>query len=434
MKQRSANPLDELCALLKGVEGYALLRNPDVVGNLQRGGDVDLLVYDSKAFARLLVKRLGPPLMEMRRSYVHGLFWRWGHVDLLPTVEWHGAAYVPESEVFGKTYRNSQGLLESSTPVQATVCWFSSLMWGGRFKDRYRELIVQAARDKTAEQFRELLIYAVGKRWGSRLFAWAQRGEPERSVKYVQPLRRSLWWRSLCRSPWRTLIGWVDFWAAETKLRLFPPAPWVAILGLDGSGKSSVLEALESSLGRGRPFIAVQEFHWRPGFFRKCKDTGPVVNPHGKPPRGVLVSTAKLVFLLVDWFFGYWLRLVHLRAKGILVIFDRHFMDLYVDRMRYRYGGLMWTARLAGALIPKPDLFIVLDLPAEVAHARKPEIPLENAKRLREGYLELARSLPNAHVVDASRPLGEVVREVEEILLAEMRKRTKKRLKRLGLV
>ncbi len=94
----------------------------------------------------------------------------------------------------------------------------------------------------------------------------------------------------------------------------------------------------------------------------------------------------------------------------------------------------MWLARLVGRFIPKPDLFFFLDLPAEVAHARKPEVPLEEARKLRERYLTLARSLPNAYVVDASRPLEEVVAEVEEILLAEMHERTKKRLERLGLV
>jgi thymidylate kinase len=118
----------------------------------------------------------------------------------------------------------------------------------------------------------------------------------------------------------------------------------------------------------------------------------------------------------------------------MLLIFDRHFVDLWVDPKRYRYGGPMWLARLVGCFIPKPDLFFFLDLPADVAHARKPEVSLEEARKLRERYLTLARSLPNAYVVDASRPLEEVVAEVEEILLAEMHERTKKRLERLGLV
>jgi len=136
----------------------------------------------------------------------------------------------------------------------------------------------------------------------------------------------------------------------------------------------------------------------------------------------------KLLFLLFDWLFGYWIRLVHIRAKGQLLLFDRHFVDLLVDTKRYRYSAPMWLARLVAPLVPKPDIFIFLDLPAEVAHARKPEVALEEAGGLRERYLQMARSLDNARIVDASRPLEEVVIEVKRIIMDYMEARTHCRL------
>mgnify|MGYP001454571731 CR=1 FL=1 len=430
---KAMEPIEQLCALLKETDGYALLRNADVAANLARGGDVDLLVDDPHAFSQRLLEELGPPLMRMERSYVQGFFWRWGHVDLLPSLEWHGAVYLPSGEVLGSVFRNSKGFLEVSLPHQAVVCWFTSLIWGGFFKERYREIIVRAARE-CEDRLCRSLEYAVGPFWARRLVEVARAGRPETSVAWVRSLRRVLWWRAFLRSPLTTLKGWVQFWAAELKLRIWPPAPWVAVLGMDGSGKSSLLDALKERLGHGRPFTEVRLGHWRPGRIIRSKASGPVVDPHGKPPRGVLASCVKLGLLLADWAVGYWLDLAHLRAKGILVTFDRHYVDLLVDPRRYRYGGPMWLARLVGRFIPRPDLFIILDLPAEVAHARKPEIPLEEAKRLRERYLELASSLPNAHVVDASRPLGEVVAEVENIILRHIAARTEQRIRRLGLV
>jgi thymidylate kinase len=113
-------------------------------------------------------------------------------------------------------------------------------------------------------------------------------------------------------------------------------------------------------------------------------------------------------------------------------LFDRYYDDLLADSKRYRYGGPMWLARLVGRFIPKPDLFFFLDLPAEVAHARKPEVSLEEAKRLREHYLKLALSVPNVHVVDASRPLEEVVAEVEKIILRYLAARTEKYISEVG--
>jgi thymidylate kinase len=141
-------------------------------------------------------------------------------------------------------------------------------------------------------------------------------------------------------------------------------------------------------------------------------------------------SALKLAYYLAEAWLGYALRVWPAKVQSTLVLFDRYYHDLLVDPRRYRYGGPMWLARLVGWLIPKPDIFILLDLPAEVAHARKPEVELDEAHRLRRRYLELAREL-GAHVVDASRPLDEVVREVEEIVLAHMERRTRARLERL---
>jgi len=427
------DPVERLVQLLREEEDYLLLRNPDVVGHLAKGGDVDLLAKDVPAFARKLVVRLGPPLMIMQRSYVLGLFWRWGHIDLLPAIEWHGAAYLSSEDIFASANRNGHGFLEASLPLQAVVCWFSSLIWGGFFKERYRSLIVQAA-NECGEAFYKALEYAVGPRWAKILFEMAQMGTPEASVKWVKPLRRALWWRAFRRAPFATLRSWASFWIKELGLRLRPPAPWVAVLGLDGSGKSTVLKALGERLGHHRPLGDLWLGHWRPNRLMPSQSSGPVLDPHGKPPRGFLPSVGKLGLLLADWVVGYWLDIVHARAKGRLVAFDRHFVDLWVDPRRYRYGGPMGLARFVGRLVPKPDLFIVLDLPAEVAHARKPEVPLEEARRLRERYLALARSLPNAHVVDASRPLEDVVAEVEEILLSYLSSRAAQRLRAWGLL
>lgn len=425
-------PVEQLVAFLRNSEGYVLLRNPDVAANLLRGGDVDLLVEDPLSFARSLMQTMGPPLVYMERSYVHGLFWSWGHVDLLPSLEWHGAVYLEKQEVLANASRNVFGFREASLPHQAVVCWFSSLLWGGFFKERYRNLIVQAARQHEEDLY-QALAYAVGPAWGKKLLQAAKDGHPETSVSWTAQLRRILWWRAFRRAPLSTFRGWLSFIWAETRLRLKPPVPWIAVLGLDGSGKTSLLESLKKRRSKGRPFVDVYIGHWRPGFLAKRSEGGPVTNPHAKPPRGVFASCLRLLLLWTDWHLGYWLRLVHYRAKGMLVAFDRHYVDLLADQRRYRYGGPIWLARFVGRLIPKPDLFIILDLPAEVTHARKPEVPLEEARRLRERYLELARSLPNAHIVDASHALEDVVVEVENLILRSLVNKTEKHLGRLGL-
>ena len=139
----------------------------------------------------------------------------------------------------------------------------------------------------------------------------------------------------------------------EIRSHLNPPAPWVVLLGLDGSGKSTVLAALETIFSPPA-FPETRIISRHPGFLydrllqvkpsSHHSDDGPIAIEHyGKPPHGAIKSVGKLGILALDWFAGYWGQLVHQRAKGHLILFDRHFfLDIAIDPLRYRYGGPLW--------------------------------------------------------------------------------------------
>ena len=217
-------------------------------------------------------------------------------------------------------------------------------------------------------------------------------------------------------------------WITAVRLRLTPATPWVALLGVDGSGKSSVLQELEK-LFSPPLFAGVQVIYKHPGLFygrllypsRHSSNSGDertVIDHYAKPPHGMVQSIAKLGFLALDWLVGYWSQIVIQRAKGYLVLFDRHyFLDVSVDPLRSRYGGPPWLARLIGQLLPGPDLIILLDAPIEVLQNRKQEVSSEEAVRQQLAYLELVQELPNSYVIDVSKPLEQVVHEAQQIIL-----------------
>jgi thymidylate kinase len=108
--------------------------------------------------------------------------------------------------------------------------------------------------------------------------------------------------------------------------------------------------------------------------------------------------------------------------RGVVVIFDRHFfVDFYTDDVA---GGATrkLDRRIHGFLLsrvyPRPDLVIYLDAPPEVLFARKGEGTLEWLERRRREYLELAPKMKHFVVVDASRPLHEVMDDVAGAILA----------------
>jgi thymidylate kinase len=211
----------------------------------------------------------------------------------------------------------------------------------------------------------------------------------------------------------------------------------VVFLGADGSGKSSVIRRLGEAMGDvfGRRCCV----HLRPGLGRSARGDAPApTNPHASPPRGWFGSVLKLVYLLVDYTAGYAWKVRPLCRNG-LVLFDRYYHDLLVDPRRYRYGGPMWLARWAARLVPKPDLFVLLDAPVEALRARKQEVARSETTRQRTAYLDLVRRLGNGHVVDASAGLDEVVAEVRRIVVGAPRRSAERRvsfvrepLRRLG--
>lgn len=188
---------------------------------------------------------------------------------------------------------------------------------------------------------------------------------------------------------------------------LAPSGLAVAFLGPNGTGKSRVVE-------------------------RVLADLAPVFRRTGylplrlHPPRGLYLSA-------LDCAAGYALRIWPERIRSGLVAIDRYLHDMLVDPQRYRYGGHPAALRWAAKLIPAPDLWIVLDAPAEVLQQGEPDVSGEEPERQRIAYLRLAGRLSNAVVVDARGDSASVAAEAEGEILRHLEQRLEDRCAELRL-
>jgi thymidylate kinase len=224
----------------------------------------------------------------------------------------------------------------------------------------------------------------------------------------------------------RAISGWKNL--AHTFERIIQPTGgWVVFVGPDGCGKSSVIEAVIREFCPA--FQQIVRCHMRPGIFPGRTKPGSVVtDPHGKPARGSVASAAKMVYLACDYLLGHFMRVWPAMVRTRLVVFDRYFYDILVDPKRVRYGGPRWLLRWIAAMLPKPDLVILLNASPEVLWSRKQEVPFEEVGRQQKRYLELAATLKHAIVIDAAQPLADVVHDTVEAIVSCYSRRTRIRL------
>ena len=175
----------------------------------------------------------------------------------------------------------------------------------------------------------------------------------------------------------------------------------LALLGPDGAGKSS----LAGRIGAGGPFPRRSVYLGLYGGSRG-----------GRRARRIpgLGLAQRLVAMWRGWLVGWWAV-----RRGRIVVFDRHPYDARLEGG----GGLGSRVRRAvlGHALPAPDAVVVLDAPAALLYARKPEHPLERIETQRRRYLALAGRLDGAVVTDASAPLDVVARRVTSVVWGDPR-------------
>lgn len=392
-----------------------------------QGDDWDFLAPEPEVFRQLLSMKYGEPLLEINHTYVKQCFYDWGGVDILPAFEWNGWKYFDEEVFWGQTFITEEGLRKPCLAHDAFIAWFCGLLHGGAYNDRYDEFIFKAV-EQEPDEFKQSLIWAFGVDWAQLLEKLALEKKPKEALSFVDDLRGAVMWQNFCREGIFVAGPVLAHWWQEAKNHLRPPLPWIAFLGPDGSGKSTVIGGLRGELDKCR--IKFQHVHWRPTVRKKMSDEPgpPLTDPHGEPARNVLFSITALSLLFVRWWLGYFVRLLHLRAKSHVILSDRYYRDLLVDQQRYLYGGPVWLARLLFRFFPKPDLTLVLLTDAETILARKKEVEKPELERQLKAYRALAESLgEKAVVIDVGQSVEEVIAETTRVVKDFSRSRTIRR-------
>jgi thymidylate kinase len=220
----------------------------------------------------------------------------------------------------------------------------------------------------------------------------------------------------------------------------------ITLSGLDGAGKSTLAEALKSSLERdGTPAVI---FHMNKdvglyAYLRNARDLiKGWVQPGKRPPEqepapeagsGPGASGAKRALLeirrriiwnkpLRRWvdlgdlalFLAY--RAYIEKFRGRVLIMDRYFYDRLADQAdgrRWKY--LRWFA----GITPKPDVPVLVEVSPEEAFGRKGEYSIESMTLRRANYREIFSWVPES-VILPNDDLEAAVEMLEQIVRSRM--------------
>lgn len=209
----------------------------------------------------------------------------------------------------------------------------------------------------------------------------------------------------------------------------------ICIVGMDGSGKTTLAHNMRQALtARGEPFTYVygrfQPLLARPvmamlrPFLLRGQRGNAGYADYARRRRRLFANPVLYAgyqcLLNADYLLQVGWRIALPRSRGQSMVCDRYYIDtvaadIAIDTREPR-RTLRWMLPLYRRLLPRPDLIVLTDVPAEIALARKHDIPDPGyARRLRELYLEAA-TLEGITVLDGREPPDKLVAQVMKAL------------------
>ena len=202
----------------------------------------------------------------------------------------------------------------------------------------------------------------------------------------------------------------------------------VCFAGIDGSGKTTVAKALYNSLCDAGISSHYMWCGWR-GFeswlFKPV--TAPTKNALVRRGDEEQVASAHLrvpffdYFVWLDYFVRVYPALVISLIKNDVLVVDRYVYDVIMGLSVHEKKSNRFVFKLL-KLFPQPSLVFFIDVPVELAYARKDDIPSLEFLRERDGETrQLLKQLPGKVItLDGTHSASEIAAEALAVVRGQI--------------
>jgi thymidylate kinase len=347
-------------------------------------------------------------------------------LDIMTVIGWHGYTAWDSGEIL-KYSRMDRGVRKLVEPAEAAVTAVTSLAYVAQFKKPRYEALVRSAAEERSAIFVGLMTEALGENSSDQVCELLSNGGQD-EISRASALVRSALKRTASKNPFHRVTDLLWSIMFKIKRTIAPPGMLIAVIGTDGSGKSTVVQGISEHL---RPvFGSSSVAHLRPRLLpdlSRISRSGPGVAirsqtaaTHTRRP-GLIGSFIRWGYYWLDYLVGYYVIFRPKMIRKSVVVTDRYFFDFEFDYGQKHVKLPGWLVRTSQVFLPSPDYVVHVDTDTDIVLERRgDEVNKQEVDRQRTALYVIVARLNNAGTVDGNQDADATVSDAIKLIIGSM--------------